>query len=344
MAPPVRVNADTPPCVSRARKPVLAVGLSFRLTLGVLGGALTIVGCGGASPQHESGSSVRRVPAASESSRTLCSRHLAARVACVNLGHVIARAVPPSFSGRKPIAFSSNARNLIIANAGEAHAFALTLSQRLEARVAPDSAAFLTYAKPTAAVPANRANARSWEAAGAPQVEPASVRRTRSALLSRGQYDFAPFGTTVTFGAVRRLGRSSSGIMNRLHSDLLAQFRQGVSAAQTLKEAGYLLAVAPLRPSSRLALLRGLQGLRGLAVCTGEQDVSTGLLHLCAEGIPTATELTLSTATGVVSRLTERLSKPSPLYPHLQPGAVVSDMTFRVDRSARHRSAHPNAG
>lgn len=236
---------------------------------------------------------------------------------------------PPQLDTQHGVLFTVKSIALIIKNAGTRVADTFTAQTESAAFVRPDSSATVMAISQSQPRPATAQDARVWRGLGFPQVVP--KLRPHIGNMPKGTYDFAPQGATLTYSGVVGLPTNPTALRRRLAMDLAGRPARTVGADASLMQYGYLLAIGPLAPHERRALLRVLASLPGLATCRAPKVTrGPGLLSICASGPSTDTQLTLAATTGVVCQIGQRLATKSWLYPHIRPGAVVNTVWFSL--------------
>jgi hypothetical protein len=116
-------------------------------------------------------------------------------------------------------------------------------------------------------------------------------------------------------------------------AQLLKHLRAFVSphppANMVLEQLGYLIAAAPLTTAARRAAWRSLAALPGLYLCGSGVDLAhrrgTGL---CEDSSGDETEILVSTRTGSVLAIEDRLLRRDRMYPMVPTGSTISSTTF----------------
>jgi hypothetical protein len=152
-----------------------------------------------------------------------------------------------------------------------------------------------------------------------------SVRGLRPPLSTvrfrPGQYTFLPeAGRPLTYGAAQHLPTNAGAIEAAVISHIQ---QRPVSAATLVQAYGFLLAAAPLRRNSRVAIrdalvhLRGVEncgygrsglGQRGQVFCVVDGDIQTGVI-LAHDGR--------------VLQIEQRLVRPDAVFPRVRPGEFI---------------------
>lgn len=152
--------------------------------------------------------------------------------------------------------------------------------------------------------------------------------------LPAGLFSFAPHGEPVTFQRVLRLPKAQSDLSRQLARLLSGGDASLVlPAALRLREYGFLLGTAPLNRAVRKAILEAIASLPGIKLCTAkfakQRAKDDGF---CVDGDPSSTEVLIDSHTGVAVVVRERLTKVTPLYPHMRVGALVDSDSFSRPR------------
>jgi hypothetical protein len=240
--------------------------------------------------------------------------------------------VPPRFSDGEPIRFNDVEYELLIANAGFRDAFTLDRTVIEQLTVMPDSSARMRIRVMKAPRFVSKVDRLHWEAAGGrPYASSADrVGALSRSTLSVGGFSFAPQGKRVTFAGVRHLPASTRALSRELMQRLVPR---GDSAppALSLRQYGFLLAIAPLTRAARQGLLAAIGSLPGVHMCGGAfRTHSPHGVAFCVNGAPTSTEILLDPQTGVATVVRERLDHLTPLYPNMTVGSLVDSNTFTL--------------
>lgn len=304
-----------------------------RLATGILGVCIAIVAAGTVSgcTTAQSGNTISSTPS-ERTSLPRCARS-SPHNACHRLLTIAASAHPPQLDTSHGVLFTVKTSGLMIQNAGTPTADTFTTHTEHAALVRPDSSATLMDSSQTTARPATKQDLRVWRRLGSPLVG-ASHPVPRIANLPSGTYNFAPQGATLTYSDVAGLPTSPTILRRRLLFDLVGSSDGSVSADASLMQYGYLLAMGPLTPHERRALLRVVATVPRLETCDASYPKPVqGLLKICAPGPSTDTELTVATTTGVVCDIDQRLTARSVLYPHIRPGVVVNSVDVSLQNT-----------
>jgi hypothetical protein len=241
----------------------------------------------------------------------------------------------PRFSDQNPITFGDVQYQLIITNAGSTDAFVASqiVAQRLT--VESDSSAKMQEEVLKSPRLRSGVDRLHWRAAGQrPYASPIDHAGSSSHQgLPAGAWSFTPQGAPVTFARVRTFPTSPQTLSHELNQSLSS----GPSmppAALRLREDGFLLAAAPLTRATRKALLETIGSLPGIHICGAVFPKHVPPREaFCVNGNPTDAEILINAHTGVAVVVCERLDKPTPLYPNMGVGALVSSYTFSLQPS-----------
>lgn len=207
--------------------------------------------------------------------------------------------------------------------------FTAFITTRRTVVVSAASAAAITAsnaASPRFATPHDRL---LWQQAGRPSLGQAPAAGQRQEFPV-GEYTFLPEGRSLTY----RQAVSLPGAPGPLAAAILARLRPYAGphppASLVLKQLAFLIATAPLTKAARSAAWQVVASLPGLRVCPGTrpgppQPRSAGLC-LAAAGHETVVGIDLGTAS--ILSISDRLVRPSPLYPHVAAGTIVGSATF----------------
>jgi hypothetical protein len=206
--------------------------------------------------------------------------------------------------------------------------FTAFLTLRRTMLVTPASAATITTtndAPPRFATPTDRA---LWLADSNPALGQAPASGQRLGIPA-GQFSFLPQGSTLTFQQAAAL----PGEPDTLRATILAHLRPYAGAhppaSLELKQLGYLIATAPLTNPARAAAWDVIALLPGLHTCRTDHRLrQAGSFELCIQSPTDETRLTVSTETGAVLTVADRLLAPSRMYPHVPAGTVIGSSTF----------------
>jgi hypothetical protein len=244
---------------------------------------------------------------------------------------IAARATPPGAAAPPgaPVRYRTIEYSAVVANPGAPGSFTAFVRVARSRTIQPSSAASIdTFPEglPAFTTPADRAR---WQAVGSPPLAP-----TGSSLLSlsAGQFSFIPQGSSLTYQQVRSLPATPRA----LSAQLLSHLRAGGGpppANLVLRQLGYLIAAAPLTTAARAAAWRVLAALPGLHLCGSGADLARRRGQgLCVGSAGEQTEILVSTATGSVLAVEDRLLRPDRMFPMVPSGSVVSSVTFLSPR------------
>jgi hypothetical protein len=256
-----------------------------------------------------------------------------------NLRTLVKTMRAPEFFGTKPIRFGDLQYQLMITNAGSASAFARDQILAFETEVMPDSSARVHREVLRAPSFVSNWDRLAWRASGAPNVTSPTDHAGASIewKLPAGDFSFTPHGRIVTSKQVRTLPSGTRSMVRILRQWLDPSAGLAPPASLSLRQYGFLLATAPITRTVREAVLRAIGMLPGVYMC-GSLFATHPLHHdaFCVNGDPTDTEVLLDPRTGAAVVVCERLDGPTPLYPHLSVGALVSSDTFSLQATSTH--------
>jgi hypothetical protein len=274
-----------------------------------------IVGCG---------------PEAVPGTQPITARPLNLRSAPLLAESIARRAVIPGASSPPgaPARYRTIEYSAEITNVGTPGSYTAFVRIKRTVTIRPSSAARITTfadGPPAFTTPTDRAR---WQAAGSPSLAPAPAGGSVLSLPA-GQFSFIPQGTTLTYRQATSLPSTPQALSAQLLSHLRAFAGPHPPANLELEQLGYLIAVAPLTAAARAAAWRVLAALPGLHLCgSGTGPVHRPSLGLCAESRGDQTEVLVSTHTGTVLTVEDRLLRPSPMYPMVFGGSLISSVTF----------------
>jgi hypothetical protein len=143
-----------------------------------------------------------------------------------------------------------------------------------------------------------------------------------------GRFSFLPQGSTMTYQQAAALpgdpGRLAAAVTDHLRSYAGAH----PPADLLLKHLAYLIATAPLTNATRSAAWQALAALPGLRFCGTQPDRAPSDVGLCVNSSTDATEIAVSTSTGAIVNIVDRLLRPSLAYPHVVVGTAITSSTF----------------
>jgi hypothetical protein len=102
-------------------------------------------------------------------------------------------------------------------------------------------------------------------------------------------------------------------------------------ASLELKQLSYLIATVPLTGAARAATWQALASLPGLHTCQTRSDQARPrTIELCIDSTDDETLVSIDFDTGAIRAISDRLLRPSPMYPHVHVGTVIGSSTFLV--------------
>ncbi len=249
------------------------------------------------------------------------------------LDMIASRMASPDFRSKAPVQFRDLEYILEITNAGSSTSYTTAMTVLRSVQVLPNSSAIdhLWVVKPARFT--SQTAWRHWKDAGSPHVP--NERRTAYRWTEPQQaFSFAPQGAVLTYRAARELPRRPSAVVRKFRSLLGVPIGKPVAPAVLLRQYGFVLAVAPISPRARQALIRAMGSLSGLSVC-GRAAIAGGLPAdvFCARDGVTQSEVVLNPRNGVVLAVRERLKEPAALYPDVAPGDLVDSDIFSLEQN-----------
>ena len=237
-----------------------------------------------------------------------------------------ARAAAPRLN--TPIEFRAIDYTATVFSPGTPNGFTAFITTRQRTLVTPASAATIdgsNSAPPRFATPADQA---LWQAAGRPSLGQAPATG-QTLTVPVGGYSFLPQGTTLTYRQAATLppnpGRLAAAILDHLRG----YAGPHPPASLELKQLSYLIATAPLTGAVRAAAWQALASLRGLHTCQTRSDQARPrTIELCIDSADDETLVSVDFDTGAIHAITDRLLRPSPMYPHVHVGTVIGSSTF----------------
>jgi hypothetical protein len=238
-----------------------------------------------------------------------------------------ATAIPPATAPGASIEFSSVDYSASVFDPGVSTGFTAFLTLHRTIVVTPTSAAIIettNQGPPTFATPTDKA---LWTADNRPDLGQAPAGGQRFTFPD-GQFSFLPQGSTLTYQQAAAL----PGEPDRLAAAVLDHLRPYAGAhppaSLELKQLAYLIATAPLSNAARSAAWQAVAALSGLRFCGTQPNAQTDVRVLCIQSPTDTTEITVAASTGAIVTIADRLLRPSPLYPHVAAGTVVTASTF----------------
>ena len=283
--------------------------------------ALVIVGISAAIAGCGSGVAHVTQPATTSSLNLRSARTLAESVA----GRATSPDAPDTPGA--PVRYRTIEYSAVVANAGTPGSFtAFVLISRTRTIESSSAASIDTFADGPPAFTTSTDRAR-WKAAGSPSLAPAP---SGGQVLSMppGQFSFLPQGSTLTYRQASSLPGTPQAFSARLLGHLRPFAGPNPPASLVLEALGYLIATAPLTTAARAAAWRVLAALPGLHLCGSGVDLAHRHgLGLCADA-GGAAEILVDASTGSVLAVEDRLLRPSPMYPMVSDGSMISSVTF----------------
>jgi hypothetical protein len=227
-----------------------------------------------------------------------------------------------------PIAFRVVIYSALVFNPGSSDGFTAFLTTRQTVVVSPASAASITVTSagpPRFATPADRVQ---WEKADRPSLGQVPAADQRQAIPA-GEYSFLPQGSYLTYQQAAAL----PGVPGRLITVILAHLRpyagRNPPASLTFRQIASLIATAPLTKAARSAAWQAIASLPGLRVCQARPSpLQPRQVQLCLASAGQETLLSVDLGTASILSISERLLRPSPLYPHAAGGTIIGSTTF----------------
>ena len=243
------------------------------------------------------------------------------------LDQIASRLIGPPTKADTPITFRDRQYMLEITNAGSPTAYTLDRTVLFTVKVMPDSSAVehAFVVKPLTFI--SRVSRRHWRAAGSPRLR-VERRRSYSWTDPARDFSFIPHGVVLTYRQARELPAQPSAILQRFRKLTGVRVGDTDTAALLLQQYGFVLAVSPISPQIRRAILRAMARLSGIAVC--------GRAVLCVRGGVTRTEVALNPRNGVALIVRERLEEPAGVYPGVRIGDLVQSDRFSLVQRLPH--------
>lgn len=241
---------------------------------------------------------------------------------------IASRVASPDLRSRDPVRFSDRQYILEMTNAGSPTSYTTEMTVLRRVEVLPNSSAIdhLRIVKPARFT--SQTAWRHWKDAGSPHI-PNARRAAYRWTEPQQSFSFAPQGAVLTYRAARELPRRPSAVVRTFRRLLGVPVGKPVASAVLLRQYGFVLAVAPILPRVRRALIRAMGLLSGLSVC-GRPAIRGGLRAdvFCASDGVTRSEVVLNPRDGVALAVRERLEERSPLYPEVAVRDLVDSDTF----------------
>ncbi len=206
--------------------------------------------------------------------------------------------------------------------------FTAFITTRRTVVVSAASAAAITAsnaASPRFATPADRV---LWKEAGRPSLGQAPATGQTQAIPA-GDYTFLPQGRTLTYRQAAGLPGTPGGLAAVILAHLRAYAGRYPPASLTLRQLAYLIATAPLTKAARSAAWQVVGSLPGLRICqTWPGPLQPRTVELCLASADDETLVNIDLGTASILSISDRLLRPSPMYPHVAAGTIVGSATF----------------
>jgi hypothetical protein len=213
-------------------------------------------------------------------------------------------------------------------NPGSLEGFTAFITTRQLTLVTPASAATIdgtNSAAPRFATPADQA---LWQAAGRPSLGQAPATG-QTLIIPAGGYSFLSQGTTLTYRQAAALPPEPGQLTAVVLDHLRPYAGSHPPASLELTQLSYLIATAPLTDAARAAAWQALASLPGLRTCQTRSDqADPRSIELCIASTGDETLVSVDFGTGAIRAITDRLLRPSVMYPHVHVGTVVESSTF----------------
>lgn len=243
---------------------------------------------------------------------------------------VAGRAALPVISGTSgaPVRYRTIEYTAEVSNAGLPGSYTAFVLIVRRMTIEPSSSATIDVFPDGSATFATPVDRERWKAAGSPSLAPAP-RGGQVLSLPAGQFSFIPQGTTLTYRQARSLPLTPQALLAQLLKHLRTFVGAHPPANMLLEQLGYLIAAAPLTMAARRAAWRAVAVLPGLRLCGSGADLvhrrGTGL---CVDSSGDETEILVSTRTGAVLAVEDRLLRRDRMYPLVSTGSMISSTTF----------------
>jgi len=206
--------------------------------------------------------------------------------------------------------------------------FTAFITTRRTVVVSAASAAVVTAsnaASPRFATPGDR---ELWEEAGRPSLGQVPAAGQRLAIPA-GDYTFLPQGRTLTYRQAAGLPGAPSGLAAVILAHLRAYAGRHPPASLTLRQLAYLIAMAPLTKAARSAAWQVVGSLPGLRICQAwPGPLQPRTVELCLASADHETLVSIDLGTASILSISDRLLRPSPMYPHVAAGTIAGSATF----------------
>jgi len=132
----------------------------------------------------------------------------------------------------------------------------------------------------------------------------------------------------MTYIAVRALGSTPEAVEHAIRSRLDSG-AASVSSPTLLEQYGRLLATAPLRRATRIAVIAAIAAIPNLRNC----GIRTDLLNrrgidICARASGEQTDILVNPRNGMVFAIENSLRAISPAFPGLPSGSITEQQSF----------------
>src|SRR6266851_1291833 len=167
-----------------------------------------------------------------------------------------------------------------------------------------------------------------WKEAGRPSLGQAPATGQTQAIPA-GDYTFLPQGRTLTYRQAAGLPGTPGGLAAVILAHLRAYAGRYPPASLTLRQLAYLIATAPLTKAARSAAWQVVGSLPGLRICqTWPGPLQPRTVELCLASADDETLVNIDLGTASILSISDRLLRPSPMYPHVAAGTIVGSATF----------------
>lgn len=227
----------------------------------------------------------------------------------------------------RPVRFGTIDYTTGVINAGAPDAYTAFITDSQTVTVYPSSAArILTFAVRPLTFP-EPSDRQRWEAAGSPALTHGDSGKTLSA--PPGQFTFVLQGTPLTYRQASDLSGTTTKLSAQILSHLRPYTRTYPPATLMLKQLAYLIAIAPLSAAAQSAAWHLSASLPGLHLCGSGVDLAGRHGQgLCVDAQGQETEVLVSTTTGSVLAIEQRLKRSSPWYPTVSTGSLIQSITI----------------
>jgi hypothetical protein len=227
----------------------------------------------------------------------------------------------------QPVAFRQWESHLIVYQAPAEKAFVLRQLSKRETRIDEESAGTVLMSATQPATAINAVSRQHWLAGSHASVGQAPTSQTLQ--FQAGQFNFLPRGSTLTFQQARALGADPTAVGSVLRQHLIELAPEAADTVGVFRDAGVLLAAAPLRPASRIALWRLVFDLPGAHECGQRSDLAGRRgAAICVTGGNQAAAIVMDRTTAAVLAVQLWLTSDDPTYPTMQAGDLIQDDTY----------------